>query len=173
MPTLATNKRAHFEYEILETFEAGLVLEGHEVKSAKNGGMKITDAYVTLKRSFPTEKHKKRRKTPTQERKKAVSRIEPYLTNAHIARYKPAGTDLSYSPARSRKLLLRKKEITALAGKLSQKGLTMVPLKVYTQHALIKVTFGLARGKKKYDKRQTIKEREVKKRIASAFKQSR
>jgi len=169
MPTLALNKRASYEYEILETFEAGLVLEGHEVKSTKNGGMKIAEAYVIFKHTSKGMKRKKK-VAPHSSQHMMQTVWEPYLLNAHIARYKPAGTDLSYNPTRSRKLLLQKKEITSLTGKLSQRGLTMIPLKVYTHHALVKLSFGLARGKKKYDKRRTIREREVKRHIANTLK---
>ncbi len=169
--TLAVNKRAHYDFDILETFDAGLVLTGSEVKAVKNGHIKIVEAYITLKNtSLPAKKQpatKKEKKVTMSARTKT----ELYLTNAYISRYKPAGPDLSYDPTRPRKLLLHKKEIATLAGKKTQKGLTMVPLKVYTSRALVKVTFGLARGKKKYDKRQALKEREIKKRITSVLRQ--
>lgn len=137
MPKLAVNKKAKFDYEILETFEAGLVLKGHEVKSAKLGQISIKAAYVTINKDN-----------------------EPFLINAAIPLYKMAGKQPDYDPERSRKLLLNKKEIDYLRGKLETKGLTLVPISVYTKGNKIKIEFALGRGKKKHDKRETIKKRE-------------
>lgn len=141
MPTLAYNKRAHFDYEIGETYEAGLVLFGHEVKSVKTGHISLKGAFVT---------HKQGEKAP-----------ELYLTNAHIPLYKRLLPDSNYNPERPRKLLLHKKQIAKLIGKKQEQGLTLVPIKIYTKHNLIKLEFGIGRGKKKYDKREDIKKRDV------------
>jgi len=138
MPTYAKNKKARFDYEILETLEAGLVLTGQEVKSIRDGQAKLTGAFVTFHKG------------------------EPVLTNAHISKYKHAGPLDSYEPTHSRKLLLNKKEIDYLRGKSEEKGLTIVPLSLYTRGSHIKVEIGIGRGKKKYDKRRVIKERESK-----------
>jgi SsrA-binding protein len=146
MPTLATNPRARYDYEILETYEAGLVLAGHEVKSIKTGHISLKGSYVTIKDN------------------------EAYLINAHIPPYQPKNAPVDYDPSRSRKLLLHKKEIKALIGQTKQKGLTLVPLRVYTKHRKIKLEFGLGRGKRKFDKRETIKKREAQRRIEKALK---
>lgn len=147
MHIITTNKKAYFDYEILETFEAGIVLEGQEVKSIKTGHISLTGAYVTIKNS------------------------EAWLLSAHIPPYKMAGPLPGYEPTKSRKLLLRKQELRTLIGKIKQKGLTLMPLKIYTKRGKIKLEFGLARGKKKYEKREKIKEREIKKRVVELLKQ--
>jgi SsrA-binding protein len=134
MKTYALNKKARFNYEILEEYEAGVVLSGPEVKSVRAG-------HISLKESFAT-----------------VSRGEIYLTNAHISPYKPAKNE-GYEPTRSRKLLLKSSEITHLIGKAQEQGLTLIPLKIYDAHGMIKVEIGVAKGKKKYDKRETLKKR--------------
>lgn len=136
MPILAKNKKALFNYEILEKLEAGIVLSGQEVKSVKNGHINLKGSYVT------------------------VQDEEAWLVNVHISPYKMAGPMTDYDPVRSRKLLLHKKEIRRILGKLSEKGLTLVPIKVYTKQGRIKVEIGIAKGKKKEDKRESIKKRE-------------
>ena len=146
MPTLATNPRAKFDYRILETFEAGLVLAGQEVKSIKKSRMSLKGAYVTIKDH------------------------EAWLINAFVPPYQPKNAPDNYEPDRSRKLLLSKKEIRSLIGKIKQKGLTLVPLRVYTKHSLIKLEFGLGQGKRKTDKREKIKEREAKRKMSRALK---
>ena len=151
MPTLAVNKRARHDYEIADTYEAGLVLYGHEVKSVKTG-------HISLKGSFVTTKREKS-KVP-----------ELYLTNAHIPLYKKASTVTDYDPDRARKLLLHKKELAHLIGKKKVQGLTLIPLKIYTKHSLIKLSFGLGRGKKKHDKREAIKKRELDRQVRSLTK---
>jgi SsrA-binding protein len=151
MPTLAYNKRAKFDYEILDKYEAGLVLLGHEVKSIKTGHISLKGAYVTAK----TDKKGK---------------TELYLTNAHIHLYKYAGTIKDYDPERPRKLLLKKREISRLIGKKKEQGLTLVPIKVYTKRSLIKLEFGIGRGKKKIDKRETIKKRELDRKVRTLTK---
>lgn len=146
MSVISINKRANFDYEILEKFEAGMVLTGQEVKSIKTGHISLAGAFVTLKGS------------------------EAWLTNAHVPPYKMAGQVLDYDPTRPRKLLLRKQELSSLYGKIKQKGLTLVPIRVYTKGNKIKLEFGIGRGKKKYEKRDLIKKREVDKKIREAMK---
>jgi len=152
MPVLAVNKRANFDYDIKEKLEAGIVLLGHEVKSVKTGHVDLKGSYVTLKRS-----------------KKELPEL--YLINAHIPLYKHAGTVKDYNPTRPRKLLVKKKEIRYLIGKKQEQGLTLVPLKIYTKHSLIKLEFGIGRGKKKIDKREIIKKREVERKMRTLIKQ--
>lgn len=147
MPIISVNKRAYFDYEILENFEAGVVLTGQEVKSIKTGHISLAGAFVTMKGA------------------------EAWLTNSHVPPYKMAGKILDYEPTRPRKLLLRKKELSSLIGKIKQKGLTLVPLRVYTKGSKIKLEFGIGRGKKKYEKRETIKKREIDRKIRSAMLQ--
>ena len=146
MPVLAINKQALYDYEILDRFEAGMVLTGQEVKSIKQGGLNLKNAFVTIKNE------------------------EAYLTNARVSPYVKAGRLIDYDPERPRKLLLHKKELRSLTGKLRQKGLTMVPLKAYTKGQRVKVEIGVGRGKKEYDKRQTIKKREIAKQLREAIK---
>ncbi|MFH1462685.1 MAG: SsrA-binding protein SmpB [bacterium] len=136
MASLAENKKAYFNYEILEKFEAGVVLIGQEVKAIKSGRINLAGSYVVLREE------------------------EVYLVGANIPPYQPKNAPSDYNAERSRKLLLRKLEIKHLIGKTQQKGLTLVPLKVYTKKGKIKIEFGLAKGKKKADKRESIKKRE-------------
>lgn len=136
MSVLAFNKRANFDYEILEKYEAGLVLAGHEVKSIKTGHVSLKESFVTIRGN------------------------ELYLTNAHIPPYQHAGQLANYDPTRPRKLLLKKSEIKSLIGQARTKGLTLVSIRLYTKRKLIKLEFGLGKGKKEYDKRETIKKRE-------------
>ncbi len=133
---LATNKHASFDYEILEKIESGLILTGQEVKSVKAGHISLSGTYVT------------------------VHHNEAFLTNCLISPYKNAGQLPAYNPERSRKLLLHKTEIAKLTGVAKQKGLTFIPIKVYIKHGWIKLEFAIAKGKKKFDKRQSIKKRE-------------
>jgi SsrA-binding protein len=145
MKTYADNKKAKFNYEILEEYEAGIELLGPEVKSIRAGHISLKEAFITTKAG------------------------ELFLTNAHISPYKPA-RDNNAEPTRPRKLLLKKSEITKLIGKAQAEGNTMVPFKVYDSHGKIKIGFGLARGKKKYDKREAIKKREGEREIMRALK---
>lgn len=142
MKPLATNKKALFDYEILERYEGGIELKGFEVKAVKKGLAGLKGAYVRVK----NEK-------------------EAYLINAYIAPYQVANIPSTYDPTRSRKLLLHKKELRALLGKTSQKGLTLVSLSLYLKNNRVKLEFGLGRGKKKVDKREQIKKREVERRM--------
>ena len=146
MATLATNKRAGFDYELLERYEAGLVLTGQEVKSVKTGHVSLKGSFVTLKGSAP------------------------YLTNATITKYKFAGDAKDYDPNRPRKLLLKKSEIKSLIGKIQSRGLTLVPIRVYTRKKLVKLEFAVAKGKKKFDKRQGIAKREAERKAERALK---
>ena len=133
---VATNRRARHEYEILETLEAGLVLRGTEVKSLRDGGVNFKDSYVTVRNG------------------------EPWLLGCHVSPYSH-GTDANHDPERDRKLLLHKREITRLVGKISEKGLTVVPLKLYfNDKGRAKVELALAKGKKLHDKRETEKKRD-------------
>lgn len=146
MGTLAINKRAGFDYELLDKYEAGLMLTGAEVKSVKTG-------HISLKGSFVT-----------------MHGEELYLTNANIPPYSFAKSSAAYDPTRSRKLLVRKSEIRHLIGKLQVKGLTLVPLRVYTKKRLLKLEFALGKGKKAFDKRSDIAKKEAKRKIDRALK---
>jgi len=146
MAIFAENRKAHFDYEILETFEAGLVLSGAEVKSIKNGRMNLAGSYVNFHNG------------------------EMFLIGAFIAPYQPKNQPADYDPNRSRKLLLHKKEIASLTGKIKTKGLTLIPLKVYNKGRKIKLEFAVARGKKQYDKRSVIMKRETARKIERELK---
>lgn len=153
MPLLVQNKKASFDYEILEKYEAGLVLFGHEVKSVRAG-------QASLKGSFISVRTKN-------------GRSEFYLVNAQISPYKQAGPLPDYDQRRERKLLLKRQEIGHLLGKRQTEGLTLIPLQIYTSHSFLKLEFAVARGKKQYDKRETIKKREVERRLRSLTKRVR
>ncbi len=140
------NKRAHFDYEISDKYEAGLVLTGQEVKSVKTGHISIKESFVTVKGN------------------------ELYLTNANIPLYQHAGKIASYEPTRPRKILLKKSEIKRLIGKVRTEGLTLVPISIYTKKRLLKLEFGIGKGKKKTDKRQTISKREDERRMQRALR---
>ena len=133
----ASNPKAYFDYEILETIEAGIVLEGFEVKAIKTGKASIKGTYIKILDN------------------------EPYLVGAVISPYQPSNTPPDYDPQRSRKLLLSKKQISALVGTSQAHGLTLIPLKLYDKKGRVKVLVGIARGKKKYDKRETIKKKDI------------
>jgi SsrA-binding protein len=154
MPTLAVNKKARFDYEILDKFEAGLVLLGHEVKSIRTGHVGMKGSFVVLK----------------QPKAKSKKMPELYLINAHVTKYKYAASVADYDPYRSRKLLVKKNEIKKLIGKKKEQGLTLIPLKIYTKRNLIKLEFGLGRGKKKYDKRHDIKKRDLDRKMSGLLK---
>jgi len=146
MKTLAENRKSSYDYEFLESYEAGLVLYGHEVKAIKTGHVSLTGSYVVSKGN------------------------EFYLINALIPAYQPANTPKDYDPQRSRKLLLKKSEIKSLIGKSKAKGLTLIPLRLYTKKSRIKLEFALARGKRKTDKRETIKKRDMEREIGRRLK---
>lgn len=147
MPTLVTNRYANFEYDILKKFEVGIVLTGQEVKSVREGNVSLKGAYATLQGE------------------------EVWLLNAHIGAYKKAGPLPDYDPTHTRKLLLRRREINELIGAVKTQGLTLVPLSLYTRGRRLKVEIGLARGRKKYEKREVIKKRAVDREIRAALKQ--
>lgn len=153
MSIIATNKRAHYDYELSDFYEAGIVLFGHEVKSIKSGHISLKGAFITT--------HKTAKTLP-----------EVYLTNSYVTPYKYAGKMPDYKPDRSRKLLLSKKEIERLIGKRKEEGLTLVPTKIYTKKGLIKLEFGIGRGKRKYEKRDDLKKRDVDRDIRTAMKRS-
>lgn len=154
MSTLAINKKASFDYEVLEKFEAGLVLFGHEVKSIRAGQASLKGSYISFRGSLK-------------------SHPSPYLVGTHVPLYKMAGKLESYNPDRDRELLLKKKELNYLVGKKQMAGLTLIPLRLYTNHSFIKLEFALARGRKKQDKREVIKKREVDRNLRTIMKQIR
>lgn len=138
MPKLAENRQAIFNYEILDHVEAGIALFGFEVKAALKGMISLKGSYISIRNG------------------------EAFLLKARISPYQPANTPAWYEPERDRKLLLGKEELQYLIGKTSEKGLTLIPLSIYTKKRLIKLEFALARSKKKFEKREKIKEREFK-----------
>ncbi|MDD5606371.1 MAG: SsrA-binding protein SmpB [Candidatus Pacebacteria bacterium] len=140
------NKKAYFNYIILEKLEAGLVLNGQEVKSIKQGRASIDGSYVFLKKE------------------------EPYLINSNIPAYQPKNAPFNYNPKRERKILLNKKEINYLIGKTKEKRLTLIPLKIYNKNGRIKLELGIVKGKKKTDKREDIKKRDDQREIERAKK---
>ena len=147
MTTLAENKKAYYNYTILEKFEAGIALIGQEVKSLKTRGVNLAGNYVILKNS------------------------EIFWVGANIHPYQPKNAPPDYNPERWRKLLLKKSEIKYLIGKSKQKGLTLIPLKLYTiRGGKIKLEFAIARGKKKFDKREQIKKREIEREMEKELK---
>ena len=147
MKLIAENKKAYFNYQILEKFEAGIALIGQEVKSIKLGRINLKGTHVVLKQTT-------RGKLP-----------EVFLIGANVPPYQPKNAPLDYEPQRSRKLLLKKAEIKYLIGKTRQKGLTLIPLKLYTKNGKIKLEFAISKGKKRIDKREAIKKREIERKI--------
>src|SRR3989344_8477277 len=137
MPSLSENKKAFFNYEITETFEAGIELLGLEVKSVKSGRANLVGAFATIRGG------------------------EIWITNLDIPPYQAKNTPEGYKQTRPRRLLLNKKEILYLITKMQSERLTLLPIKMYTKKNLVKVELGLARGKRQYEKRETIKTREV------------
>jgi SsrA-binding protein len=144
-PQIATNRQARFRYHILETWEAGLVLTGTEVKSLREGKAQIKDGYASIKDG------------------------EVWLHNVHIPPYAPASRE-NHEPERARKLLMHRREIERLIGKTREKGLTLVPTRLYFQNGRAKVEIALAKGKDVGDKRQAIKEREMKREMERAIR---
>ena len=145
---IATNRRARHEYSILETYEAGVVLRGTEVKSLRAGLVNFKDSYATVRNG------------------------EIWLLGCHINPYSH-GTDANHDPERDRKLLLHGKEISRLSGKVAERGLTLIPLKLYFKSGRAKLELGLGRGKKLHDKRSTLREREVKREMDRAARDGR
>ncbi len=146
MTTYISHRRARFDYEILETIEAGAVLHGFEVKSLRNGRGKLEGSYVIVRGK------------------------EAFLVGASIPAFQVANAPKNYDPERPRKLLLSQKEIRLIEEKSDTQGLTIVPLKWYNKNRKIKLELAIARGKKKYDKREAIKSRDIKRSIERTIK---
>ena len=139
MKPIIKNKKSYFDYIILEKYTAGIKLQGSEVKSIKNNKVSISEAYCF------------------------ISDGEIFIKGMHVAEYKQGGTNFNHEPVRNRKLLFKKKEIIKLSEKMSQKGLTIVPLElILSDTGLIKLIIGLAKGKNLYDKRDSIKQKDAK-----------
>lgn len=143
---VAQNKRARFDYEILETLQGGLVLSGQEVKSIRAGRASLAGSFVTMRGG------------------------EAFLTNTDVPPWQPKNAPENYNETRPRKVLLRKKELFWLFGKLSERGLTALPLKLYSVRGKIKVEIGIVKYRKKADKREVIKKREVEREIRRMIK---
>lgn len=141
MKIYSENKKALFNYEVLEKYEAGIVLFGQEVKSIKTGHINLAGSYVT------------------------ITGGEPFLIGVKVPPYQPNNAGSDFGEERPRKLLLNKKEIDELIGKTKQKGFSLIPLKVFDKGGRIKLEFGLARGKKKFDKKEKIKKRDVEREV--------
>ena len=145
---ITVNRKAYHNYHIEESFEAGIILKGSEIKSVRAGKVNLSDAYAKPENG------------------------ELWLHNSHIASYDAASYN-THEPVRPRKLLLHRKEIDNLASKVVQKGLTLVPLKLYIKHGLAKLELGVARGKRVYDKRETIARRDADREVERAMKYRR
>jgi len=143
--TIAVNRKAYHDYHIQESLEVGIVLKGSEIKSIRAGKVNLRDAYAKPENG------------------------ELWLYNSHIASYDAASYN-THEPTRPRKLLLHKGEVDSLVGKVTQRGLTLVPLKLYIKHGIAKVELGVAKGKKVYDKREAIARKEVDRKIERALK---
>ena len=145
---VCVNRQARHNYFIDETFEAGLVLVGSEVKSLRDGKANLTDSYAQIRKG------------------------EAFLINAHISPY-PGASQFNHEPTRTRKLLLHEREIERLTGKTKERGLTLVALKLYFKGGRAKVEIGLGRGKKLYDKRETLKRKNAEREIARSLRERR
>lgn len=143
---VADNRQARFQYEILETYEAGIELKGTEVKSIRQGKVNLRDGYALIRNE------------------------EAWLHNVHISPHDTASQIFNHDPRRTRKLLLHAEEIRKLIGQVEQKGLTLVPLKMYLKGGWVKLTLGLARGKKLHDKREDLKRKQAKREIERVLK---
>lgn len=143
---VSDNRQARYLYEILETYEAGIELKGTEVKSIRDGKANLRDGYALIRNG------------------------EAWLLNAHISPHSTASQYFNHDPRRTRRLLLHKQEIRKLIGKVEQQGLTLIPLKMYLKNGWVKLTIGLAKGKKLHDKREDIKRREDKRDMERAMK---
>src|SRR5262245_2909734 len=142
---ITVNRRARHDYFIDETFEAGMVLTGSEVKSLRDGRANLKDSYAR------------------------IAKGEAFLVNAHISAY-PAANQFNHEPTRTRKLLLHKREIRRLSGRVSERGLTLIPLRLYFKDGRVKAELGLARGKKLYDKRETMRKSAVQREVERSLK---
>lgn len=143
---ISQNRKAGFEYTLMEKFEAGLELKGTEIKSLRQGACQLKDSYISFKRD------------------------EAYLQNAHISPYKSSSLESNHEPERLRKLLLHRNELHKIKGALQKKGLTCIPTKVYLKNGLAKIEIALAKGKKKWDKREASKKKTVQKEIRKSLK---
>ncbi|TSB48260.1 SsrA-binding protein SmpB [Alkalicoccobacillus porphyridii] len=143
---IAQNKKARHDYFVEETFEAGMVLQGTEIKSMRAGRMQLKDSFARIRNG------------------------EVYLHNAHISEYEQ-GNRFNHEPTRARKLLLKKKEINQLIGQTQQQGYSLVPLKVYIKNGFAKVLLGVAKGKKNFDKRETLKRQDAKRDVERALRE--
>jgi SsrA-binding protein len=141
---VATNRKARHDYSFEDTFEAGIALTGTEIKSVRAGQVSLRDSFATIKDG------------------------EMWLINLHIAAYRQA-SDFNHEPRRPRKLLMHRREINRLTGKLHEKGLTLIPLRLYLKNNLAKVELGLGRGKRQYDKRATLKAKESRREVDRAI----
>ncbi len=142
---IAQNKKARHDYTVIDTMEAGIALQGTEIKSIRNGRINLKDGFVR------------------------IARGEAFLMNVHISPYEQ-GNIYNHDPLRTRKLLLHKKQINKLAGETKTKGVTIIPLKVYLKDGYAKVLIGLAKGKHEYDKRETLKRKDQERQIERAMK---
>ena len=147
IPTLALNKRVRYDYDLLEELEGGLVLTGAEVKSVKAGHAQLKGAFLHIRSG------------------------ELWLKGAFIAKYAPAGKQESYNASRDRKVLVHRRELSRLIGKVQSDRLTLVPISVYTRGNLVKLGFALGRGKRQYEKRETIKKRDVERQLREKMKE--
>jgi SsrA-binding protein len=149
MGSLAINKRARFDYELLEHYEGGLALTGAEVKAIKKGSADMKGAFLSIENK------------------------ELWIKNLYIGKYAPAGPQPDYKEKRNRKVLVHRKEINTLIGKKQAQGLTIVPIRVYTKGNLVKLEFATARGKRKYEKRDSIKKRDLDRQAREEMKKTR
>lgn len=146
MKVIARNKKARHDYEVLDTFEAGIVLKGTEIKSIRQGKTNIKDSYCIVRNS------------------------ELYVVNMHISHYKE-GNQFNHDETRSRKLLMHKKEIIKLESKVNQDSASIIPLEIYLEKGLCKLKIALAKGKRQYDKRQALKAKQDQRNIQKALKE--
>ena len=144
---IANNKKAYHDYFIEDTYEAGIVLEGSEVKSIRRGGVNLRDSFALVENG------------------------EVWLKNAHISPYEKSSAFNTHDAKRDRKLLLNRAEINKIVGKVKQKGYTLVPLKMYFRESLVKLELGLCRGKQTFDKRKSIAERDQKRSVERQLKE--
>lgn len=145
---VTTNKKAFHDYFILDSIEAGIVLQGTEVKSLREGKANLKDGYARIDRG------------------------EVYLIDCHISPY-PCGGHFNHEPERPRKLLLKKQEIKRLLGKMTEKGMTLIPTRIYFKDGKAKVEIGIAKGKRLYDKRESLRKKDERREIERAFKDRR
>ena len=146
MKVIVNNRKARFEYEILQTLEAGLVLQGTEIKSIRSGRVNLSEGFCRID-----------------------AKMEVYLCNVHISHYE-FGNRNNHDPLRERKLLLHKREIHRLYGTIREKGTTLVPLKLYLQQGLVKIQIAIVKGKKTHDKRESLKKKDAQREIQRSLK---